>query len=931
MPSWSAQTQSSRSTRLLCSGNPVKLRVALSPILPLDSSDATLSNAGGKAMNLARLARAGLPVPPGFIIATAAYQAFVAANDLAPMINVQLSTANDQLSLDAAAHEVRAQFAAAQIPTDLAAQILAAYHALRHSSFIVHPSSFPPVAVRSSATAEDLPDLSFAGQQDTLLNVVGDQALLDAVVTCWSSLWTARAIAYRQRNGIAHDDVALAVVVQAMVESESSGVLFTANPLTGRRSQAVIDATLGLGEALVSGQVEPDQYVVDAAAGRIVAKRLGAKALAIHGQAGGGTVAIPQNAAGQQALPDAAIIELARLGKRVELEIYAGQPQDIEWAWAGGQLYLLQSRAITSLYPLPAGMPAEPLQVLFSLNHVQGMLDPFTPLGQNAIARAYIALATLFGRHYTSQTQRELATAGERLYINVTPALRHAQGRTLLRGIFSAIEPGAGQAIASVLDDPRLDVTRSGLSPAAASSLARFASVVARRAAAAMRHPQAQRDDMQRLIDSFVADIDARSRAAHTLAERLTLCDAIYREFAARISLRLFPPIVVGIGSFYQLRRLAQRVTGSDQLALEIARGLPGNVTTEMDLVLWTVAQVIQADPESSARFANEDAASLAAAYQARALPLPAQAALMAFMNRYGMRGLAEIDLGRPRWREEPAHVMQVVQSYVRIDDPEQAPDAVFRRGAVAAEAAIERLAAAMPDPAQARLARLLASRMRALAGLRETPKFTIIRLMGIVRQMMLRSGEELAAAGKLDRPDDIFFLRFEELEGMGNDGRGMMNDERAEGRDWRAVAAERRQVYERELLRRQIPRILLSDGTAFFEGLGADSGNSALSGSPVSPGVVEGIVHVVFDPRDAHLAPGEILVCPGTDPSWTPLFLTAGGLVMEVGGLMTHGSVVAREYGIPAVVSVHEATKRLKTGQRVRVDGTAGRVVVIG
>jgi pyruvate,water dikinase len=916
-------------------------------ILPLDSPDAALANAGGKALNLARLARAGLPVPPGFIVATAAYQAFVAANDLQPCINDQLSMVNGQWSIDDAASAIRAQFAAAAIPADLANQILASYHALppaftiHHSPFTNSPFS-PPVAVRSSATAEDLPDLSFAGQQDTLLNVVGDQALLEAVVACWSSLWTARAIAYRQRNGIAHDDVALAVVVQAMVESEASGVLFTANPLTGKRSEAVIDATLGLGEALVSGQVEPDQIVVDARAGRIVAKRLGAKALAIHGAAGGGVTTVQQDAAARQALPDAAILELARLGKQVEQELYAGLPQDIEWAWASGQLTLLQSRAITSLYPLPAGMPAEPLQVLFSLNHVQGMLDPFTPLGQDALARAYVTLATLFGRHYRPQTQRELATAGERLYINITPALRHARGRTLLAGIFSAIEPGAGQAIAGVLDDPRLAVARSGLSPQAAASLARLLSVMGRRVAAAMRQPHAQRADLQRRIDAFIADIDARSRLANTLAERLALWQVIYAEFAGRISLWLGPPAVAGIASFIQLRRLAVRATGSDQLALEAARGLPGNVTTEMDLVLWTVAQVIQADPESAQRFASEDASSLAAAYQARTLPPPAQAALMAFMDRYGMRGLAEIDVGRPRWREDPAHVMQVVQSYVRIDDPDLAPDAVFRRGSIAAEAAIERLAAAMPNPAQEQLARLLASRMRALAGLRETPKFTIIRVLGVVRRMLLQSGAELAAAGVLARPEDIFFLRFEELEAMATavpDGvepsGGAVDQDRLkpglQAAVWQALAAERRKTYERERLRRQVPRILLSDGTAFHEGLGADNDDGALTGSPVSPGVVEGIVHVVFDPRDAQLAPGEILVCPGTDPSWTPLFLAAGGLVMEVGGLMTHGSVVAREYGIPAVVGVHEATRRLQTGQRVQVDGTAGRVVVVG
>ncbi len=455
----------------------------------------------------------------------------------------------------------------------------------------------PAVAVRSSATAEDLPDLSFAGQQDTFLNVVGDAALLEAVVRCWSSLWTARAIAYRARNGIPQEGVALAVVVQAMVESEASGVLFTANPLTGKRTETVIDATLGLGEALVSGQVEPDHYVVDVATGRIVSKTLGAKALAIRGQAGGGTTTVAADAAAQQALPDAAILELARLGKRVEQELYAGQPQDIEWAWAEGRLFLLQSRAITSLYPLPDGMPAEPLQVLFSLNHVQGMLDPFTPLGQDAIIRAYVVLATLFGRRYTPATQREAVIAGERIYLNISPALRHSLGRKLVRGIFSAIEPGAGQAIASVLDDPRLAVERSGFSPAAAASLARFVSFEARRVALVMRQPDVRRTAALRLIDDFIAEMEARSRQTSSLAERLTLWQAIYDEFAARISPHLFPPIAAGMASFFQLRRLAQHALGSDQLALEVARGLPNNVTTEMDLALWTVAQVIQADP----------------------------------------------------------------------------------------------------------------------------------------------------------------------------------------------------------------------------------------------------------------------------------------------------------------------------------------------
>jgi pyruvate,water dikinase len=296
------------------------------------------------------------------------------------------------------------------------------------------------------------------------------------------------------------------------------------------------------------------------------------------------------------------------------------------------------------------------------------------------------------------------------------------------------------------------------------------------------------------------------------------------------------------------------------------------------------------------------------------------------FLRRYGMRGLAEIDVGCPRWREDPNPIMQVLQSYLWIASPDQAPDVVFERGRAAAEMEIQRLAVAIRRAKggwlKARLVRWAAYRMRALIGLRESPKFAAIRSLSIVREMLLAGGGDLVKAGVLSRADDVFFFRLSELDALAV----------GERCDWAALARDRRQVYAHERLRRQVPRLLLSDGQAFYEGIltPPNEGSAVLTGSPVSPGVVEGAVRVVFDPRGTQLTPGEILVCPGTDPSWTPLFLAAGGLVMEVGGLMTHGSVVAREYGIPAVVGVHQVTRRLRTGQRVRVDGTTGRIVIL-
>jgi pyruvate,water dikinase len=301
-----------------------------------------------------------------------------------------------------------------------------------------------------------------------------------------------------------------------------------------------------------------------------------------------------------------------------------------------------------------------------------------------------------------------------------------------------------------------------------------------------------------------------------------------------------------------------------------------------------------------------------------------AQTAIAGFMDRYGMRGVAEIDLGRPRWREDPTHILQVLQSYLQIP-PDQAPDVQFKRGAAEAKRALGRLIAEIrrePGVAiKARVATALARRMRTFAGMRESPKFTIIRVFGLVRTSLLEAGRTFVAGGMLDRADDVFYLHRGELRALAA----------GEQRDWRGLVAARRATYAREQARRQTPRLLLSDGEAFYEGMqGATDDGTGLIGSPVSPGVVEGVVHVVLDPRGAHLAPGEILVCPATDPGWTPLFLAAGGLIMEIGGLMTHGSVVAREYGIPAVVGVHDATTRLQTGQRVRVDGSTGHIAIL-
>jgi len=888
-------------------------------ILPLDSPAATLSLAGGKGANLACLLRAGLPVPGGFLLTTPAYRNYVQANGLEEMIGETLTGVDleDATVLQTAAKTIRAHFEAGTIPAGLAAALEEGYRSLAQGNSPV------PVAVRSSATAEDLPEMSFAGQQDTFLNVTGREALLEAVLRCWSSLWTARAIGYRARNAIPQMEVALAVVVQKMVEANAAGVLFTANPLNGKRMEMVVDATLGLGEALVSGQVEPDHYVLEADSGEIVRRELGAKALSIRSRSGGGTITTKEEASDRPAVPDSVLRELAAYGRRVERLF--GTPQDVEWAWAKGQLYVLQSRPITSLYPVPARLAGERLQVLFSFGAVQGMLDPMTPLGQDVMRGAFAGAGTLFGYELSAETQRVVYRAGERLFINVTTLVRHPIGRQVLRKALPLVEPGVAQALESVGEDPRLAPGRLRLRTL--RRVARAFLPIFFRFLRTMRRPEQERERIQRYIAQTLDRFRQRSTGTLTLAGRVELLEELLGSGFDLLISRVLPAIATGMASLNLLTHLAKAAPGEHN-ALKLTRGLPYNVTTEMDLALWATAQKLRADVHAARLITEMEAEALADAYLGELLPQTAQRALSTFLAQYGMRGVAEIDIGRPRWRENPLPVFQTLKSYLQIDDSKQAPDAVFRRGAAAAEAAVEPLARAVARTRggwlKARLVRAAARRVREVAGLRESPKFLIVRLLGLLRAGLLENGQTLVAEGVLAQADDLFFLTLPELRALAA----------GESRSWQALVAARRERYAREQKRRQVPRLLLSDGHAFYDGMlpSADEKveEEVLVGSAVSPGVVEGMVRVVLDPHGVQLAPGEILVCPGTDPAWTPLFLPAGGLVMEVGGLMTHGSVVAREYGIPAVAGVHEATTRLKTGQRVRVDGTAGRVEIV-
>ncbi|MHB9032731.1 MAG: PEP/pyruvate-binding domain-containing protein [Anaerolineae bacterium] len=626
-------------------------------ILLLASPAADLPAVGGKGANLVRLLQAGLPVPDGFCLTTAAYRAYAAANRLAERIPPLLAPSGAALDdRERASAAVRSLFRAGDVPPDLAKALFAAYAALGE----------PHAAVRSSALAEDLPEASFAGQHETVLNVASRGALLEAVVRCWASLWTARAVDYRAGLGLTHDQFALAVVVQRMVASESSGVLFTANPLSGLRREAVIDATLGLGEPLVSGQVEPDHYVVDSAAHAITGRTLGAKQRVLRALAEGGTAVDSSGARETQALPDAAILELAGLGER--FEDLLGGPQDIEWAWAGGKLWLLQARPITTLYPLP-DQRFDPLDVYLSFAAVQGLLEPLTPLGRDFIRQIMATASRLFGLRVTRGTQRVLASAGGRLWMRITPALHNTVGRRILLGALGYAEPGSLAAVNELLQDPRLAPGPRRFSPRAALRIAGFLVPMAGRVLLNLAFPEPRREYIVAHAERILVLTGAeRTLLAGAGRERLAQAAEWAPGVIERRLLRAFElflsGVASGMASYALFNKLAGRLARSPEdaawlkrLGLEATGGMPHNPTTEMDLALWRTARSLASDAGLQALFKQQSPAQLAQLYRQRALPPRLQQELDAFLALYGGRGLGEVDLGRPRWGDDPAPI----------------------------------------------------------------------------------------------------------------------------------------------------------------------------------------------------------------------------------------------------------------------------------
>lgn len=888
-------------------------------VVPLSTLNRTsVPVAGGKAANLGELIHAGFAVPMGFCVTTTAYAHVSAAASLDTYLSaleaVSREESTRQIELATAIRTILCQ---TSLPTEVIEAITSAYQALSSGKPI-------PVSVRSSATAEDLPEASFAGQQETFLNVIGIEAVLTAVQHCFASLWTDRATQYRTSLGIAPRSVRLAVVVQRMVEAEVAGVLFTANPLTGKRRECVIDANPGLGDAVVSGVTNPDHFVVQTATGEIVERRLGDKQVMIQAKPFGGTHKIEAGESPALAcLSDGQIRALAALGARVEA-LYE-TPQDIEWAIdTSGQIFLLQARPITTLFPLPAETTStdESLRVYLAFGIQQGTYRPFTPMGLSALRLITSGFLTLIGFPLRDPLTgpRFVVETASRPFFDVTEALRNPFGRRFLMQAMTEAEVHAATSFEQLVTDPQLSLRKT---PRLMFGRALLLLLARTRLPwyllQALLAPKTASRQVQHFVEHLrnTHQIDASANVATHLvaAERLLL-------HGLRLAFRVSPVMLAGMQSFALAKSLLGKLASESECQI-ILGGSPTNPTTQMNLALWRLSQEVRADTTGKHLLQSTPATRLAQDYQQGRLPTLLQAGLTNFLHEYGHQGVCELDLGLPRWSEDPTYVLDLLASYVEMEENAHEPELQLQHAGRSAHAMIETLSrrARQEHWLRGQLVHFCLQRAHALAGFREMTRFVAALFLAQAREHLWPVGENLVQAGRLTQAADIFFVTFPEVHAA------------LTGADLRPIVSERQATFARELRRRHVPLVLLSDGTEpTVQSQKTQSTvlvKGTLQGTPASPGVVTAPARVVLDPHNAHLEPGEVLVTPSTDPGWTPLFLKASGLVMEVGGAMAHGAIVAREYGIPAVVGVTGATERIVTGSRVRIDGTTGTVVI--
>jgi phosphoenolpyruvate synthase/pyruvate phosphate dikinase len=852
---------------------------------------------GGKGANLGELSGIkGIRVPDGFCVTTEAYKKITENN---PELNSLLNEltrfkAEERGNISAISARIRMAIESVPISKDITEEI---------AGSLIKFGEKDAFAVRSSATAEDLPTASFAGQQDTYLNIIGKETILKHISKCWASLFTDRAIIYRMQNGFDHRKVRLAVLVQKMVFPETAGILFTADPVTGNRKVLSIDASFGLGEAMVSGLVNADLYKVSN--GSITDKKISTKKMAIYALKDGGTKEqeIEPEQQNKQALTDEQILQLERIGRKIEE--YFGCPQDIEWCLVDGTFYIVQSRPITTLYPVPEANDQEN-HVYISVGHQQMMTDPMKPLGLSL---------------WQLRAGRPMFKAGGRLFVEVMDILATPAGRENLLEAMGQHDPlikdalltiiERGDFIKSLPNDEKAPVlVKSNKGMSSADILAQVGN-----------DPAIVSD----LIKHSVASVEELKRDIQTKSGA-DLFDFIMEDIQQSKNMifqaQHMAVILAAMNASSWINEKMSEWLSEKNVADILSQSAPNNITSEMGLELLDVADVIRPYPKVIDYLQQVKDDNFLDQLIKSDGGVETRDAIYAYLNKYGMRCAGEIDITKTRWSEKPAILVPIILSNIKNFEPgagkqkfEQGRQEAFKKE----EELLDRLKQ-LPDGEQkAKETKAMINLIRNFVGYREYPKYGIVNRFFVYKQALLKEADQLVQANVIRDKEDTYYLTFEEL-------REVVNTNKLD----HEVINKRKDEHK---LHKKLtpPRVITSDGEIITgkykrENLPAES----IVGLAVSSGVIEGRARVILNMEDADLDNGDILVTSFTDPSWTPLFVSIKGLVTEVGGLMTHGAVIAREYGLPAVVGVENATRLIKDGQRIRVNGTDGYVEIL-
>ena len=849
---------------------------------------------GGKGANLGELTKIkGIRVPDGFCISTEVFKRVIGESSTITELLDRLSLlrAKDRNKIGELSGEIRRGIEEIAIPQDIEDEI---------TDYLTKFGEKDAYAVRSSATAEDLPTASFAGQQDTYLNIIGKLAILKHIARCWASLFTERAVIYRLQNGFDHRQVHLSVIIQKMVFPQAAGILFTADPVTSNRKVLSIDAGFGLGEALVSGLVNADVYKV--LGGKVIDKQISTKKLAIYALKDGGTTEqeLEPERQNQQTLTDEQILSLARIGRKIEEHF--GSPQDIEWCLADEAFYIVQSRPITTLFPIPGAKTPEN-HVYVSVGHNQMMTDAMKPLGLSI---------------WNLTTPVPMPTAGGRLFVDVAPMLASPAGRDTLINVLGKSDPLIKDALTTIIEredfikllpDDKQDAGKSNkAAPRDYQTLKDYDPAIV---SELIRNNQTS-------IEALKQNIKAKSGSE--------LFDFIPEDIQQLKKINSDPQsfgvIMTGMNASAWLNEKMNEWLGEKNAADTLSQSAPSNITSEMGLALLDVADVIRPFPEVIEYLQQVKDDNFLDELEKLDGGRETRDAINAFLNKYGMRCAGEIDITRTRWSEAPTTLIPMILSHIKNFEPGESRRK-FEQGRAEAlkkeKELLDRLKQLPGGAQKAEETKRMIDLVRNFSGFREYPKYGIVSRYFVYKQALLKEAESLVQAGVIHEKEDIYYLSFEELREV----------VRTNKLDYQIISKRKDEYKLYEKL--TPPRVITSDGEIIAGAYKRENlPDRAIVGLAVSSGVIEGRARVILNMEDAALEDGDILVTTFTDPSWTPLFVSIKGLVTEVGGLMTHGAVIAREYGLPAVVGVENATKLIKDKQQIRVNGTEGYVEIL-